>query len=229
MKKLLYIIALFPFVLFNAQETIISDNLTGKWKFFKDINLFDDTKTITFILIIEETINKSYGLGIVYPRLILRYESGETAAYIGWIMFIGTDDVLIISRLGDNEAEKKLWSISTNYEGTFSPEPDKLISDLLLVDRAIFQVTPFGESPKTVTFDTRGLENAIKPYADYLGWLHPQIQKSIITPNDTSQITNENISSELTNSVIIHERIAKAPLIYYFGFIILFTAIIMAI
>lgn len=98
-----------------------------------------------------------------------------------------------------------------------------------MVDRAIFQVTPFGESPKTVTFDTRGLENAIKPYADYLGWLHPQIQKSIITPNDTSQITNENISSELTNSVIIHERIAKAPLIYYFGFIILFTAIIMAI
>jgi type VI secretion system protein VasI len=135
-------------------ETPLGD--VGKWEVDIKTNPVDDSRTV--ILILKEEDQKA--------GLILRCQQGKPEVYIGWLNYLGSDEPSVLTRVGDQPAETRRWSLSTDKRATFYPGDDgKLMLELEGVDRFVAQVTPYSESPVTAVFDVRGLSKAIEPLA----------------------------------------------------------------
>jgi type VI secretion system protein VasI len=139
----------------------------SKWDVSEKINPVDDSRTITFILIADEGKGK-YGGPI---GLVLRYMSRKTQVYIIWNSYLGSE-AYVLTRLGDQQASRSKWSLSTDSKATFYPHSgEDFIRGLVEVDRFVAQTTPYNESPITAIFDVRGLREAVEPYNDVLKWI----------------------------------------------------------
>lgn len=107
-----------------------------------------------------------------------RCQSNKTEAYINWNDFLGDDSSSVYEewkyvtiRIGAGDAEEQKWNISTDKRATFAPEwAGSLLKKMASADSFLAQVTPFGESPLTAIFDTRGMSAALMPLAETCGW-----------------------------------------------------------
>lgn len=135
----------------------------GEWNISTETNPLDDTKTITTYIFSESLISKPI-------TLFIRCKSSKTELYINWRDYLGSE-AYVTSRIGNNKAETRRWSLSTDSTATFFPAIDiELIKRLLEVDTYVAQVTPYSENPITAVFEINGIKNAIKPIRKECGW-----------------------------------------------------------
>lgn len=141
----------------------------GKWRVSTETSPIDDSKNVYLSLDAENSIPSM--LGTVQPTLYLRCKENKTELYISWGVYLGLETTTVLTRLDSEKAKTAIWHLSTDNEATFYPgSPISFIRTLMRHDTLLAQVTPYGESPVMVTFDLRGLEDAVKPLQEACNW-----------------------------------------------------------
>jgi len=140
---------------------------SGAWVVSEDINPVDDTKKVTLILLPEESGKSRWGDS---PILILRCQSNTTELFVNWSAYLG-QDAYVLTRIGNEKAETKEWSVSSDSKASFYPtSPISFIKKMMGHDKLVIQVTPYSENPITAIFNTAGLKNALKPLQEACDW-----------------------------------------------------------
>jgi type VI secretion system protein VasI len=139
---------------------------TGKWVSDDKSSSFDDSKTVTLLLDAEDEIVGPSGS--IRPSLLVRCREHEKDVYIYTGMApdveSGNFDGATVRVLFDKEgALTKNAGQSTSRDSLFFPDPEETIAAMLKHERMVFGFTPFDASPVEMTFDLRGLSEAIKP------------------------------------------------------------------
>lgn len=150
----------------KTSKTTSGDLDKGQWLTNVSTNPINDSKTVVLILTAESG-KSTYGKPVT---LLLRCKSNTTEAYIAWNDYLGSE-ADVTTRIGDQQAHTRRWSISTNNESTFFPGNDiSFIKNLIESNKFVAQVTPYDESPVTAVFDIKGLPKAIKPLRETCHW-----------------------------------------------------------
>jgi len=141
----------------------------GKWVVSESKSPIDDSITVTMMLDASDTIINPYGQ-FTRPTLILRCSENKTNAFISWDMFLGTNNIRVLNRIDKQKAKTRSWYISTDNKAIFAPKNIAFIKSLFGHEKLLQQLTPYGESPKTTSFEIGGLKEAIKPLRKACGW-----------------------------------------------------------
>jgi len=147
---------------------------TGDWQILRSVNPLDDSEQVV-IALAAESGHSHWGDQVDFYA---RCRSNKTEVYIDWQTYLGDDsnDVYatwkyVLVRVGDGEAKRQRWSVSTDNEATFAPDwAGTLLKAMVEHDSMTVQTTPYGENPITAVFDTRGLRAALKPLARTCNW-----------------------------------------------------------
>jgi type VI secretion system protein VasI len=132
------------------------------WQLRTDISPLDDSKSYFLSRDAEEPIGSGLMRGT--PTLMIRYKERELHIYVSFDSYLGSDSTVVTLRLGQSAAKQEEWSLSTDGKAIFCPtDAREFVDQLLQNDRLVIRLTPFGESPITVTFDLAGLSEAIQP------------------------------------------------------------------
>lgn len=137
----------------------------GKWEVEISKNPIDDTKTVILALVADSGTSK-WNKPIV---LLVRCQSKYTELFINWGSYLG-DRAVVLSRIGDNQADSYAWNLSSDKIASFYPKPIPFLKEMMSSNKYVAQLTPYNESPITAIFDTTGMENAIKPLRETCGW-----------------------------------------------------------
>lgn len=138
----------------------------GKWDVEVKTNPIDDSRTVVSVLQADSGKGK-YGDPIT---MIIRCDSNKTNMYIAWAGYLGSDSIVVTSRIGSNKSQKAYWDLSTDNKATFRRQPIKLIKSMLGETKFIAQTTPYNESPTTAIFDITGIDNAVAPVRETCSW-----------------------------------------------------------
>ncbi len=150
----------------TVKATASPTSETGNWRVTDETNPIDDSRTVVLLLAAHEGA-LAFGQRVM---LLLRCLSKDTDVYINWNDHLGTK-AHVVTRVGQEQAARNEWSLSTNKQSTFYPSNDiAFIKKLLAGKRLVAQVTPHNESPITAIFDLTGIENAIVPLRETCGW-----------------------------------------------------------
>ena len=142
----------------SPQPARTSDSAkNGKWDVSVRENPVDDSKTVMLMLFADKG-QSNWGKKTTF---IARCKSNRVEAYINWHDYLGSK-AEVLSRIGKEKATTSSWGLSTDSKATFHPKPKNLLKEMLTSDRFIAQVTPYNDSPITATFNTQGMNNAIK-------------------------------------------------------------------
>lgn len=159
-----------------APKVETGETPTGKWKITSKVNPLDDSKT--YVALLREEENRS-GFMNKTVSLILRCQSDKTEVYINWGDYLGddgtsvyTDYKNVIERIGTEKAQTRKWGVSTDKKATFAPTNSDidLITKLDKSNRYVVQTTPYGENPKTATFDLSGIESVANNLSETCNW-----------------------------------------------------------
>lgn len=140
--------------------------LTGKWVSDSNASSFDDSKTVTLLLDAENDIDGPSGA--IRPSILVRCQEHQKDAYV----YIGMspdvesgnlDGATIRTRFDKEPATTENTNQSTSHDSLFFINPEATIKDFLKHDQMVLGFTPFDSSPVEITFDLRGLSEAIKP------------------------------------------------------------------
>jgi len=102
--------------------------------------------------------------------LVLSCEGGVTDVYVIWRQYLGSYDLDVTWRVGSGEEVTELWSLSTDNEAIFAPEPVALIKSMMANEVFLIKTAPFGSGPETLVFNTAGLEAGITPLQEACAW-----------------------------------------------------------
>ena len=150
----------------TPKKITTNGNDNGKWHIQEQINPVDDTNTV-FIFLDADSGKGKYGDTISF---IARCQSNKTEAYVKWESFLSTDNINILTRIGENKATTETWDISSDRKASFRRKPIAFLKKMMGASKLILQTTPHGESPITAIFDTSGLKNAIQPLRKQCSW-----------------------------------------------------------
>lgn len=143
----------------------------GKWTVETDTSSFDDSQTVILALEAEEDI--AGPIGAVRPALLLRCQEGVREAFIHTGMQPDveglSDTVSIRYRFDQDSALPGQAGKSTDGTALFFQGPEEFIERMLKHERLVFGFTPFGAPPAEMTFDLRGLSEAIGPLNEACG------------------------------------------------------------
>jgi type VI secretion system protein VasI len=137
----------------TAPKTSSADH--GKWSIITDTSPLDDTRLVIGRLEANERITAGFTRD--KPVLIVRHKEGQLNAYIVYDVFLGTGEIAATVRFGKEPAVHRTFSISTDHKAAFiTVDTRAFITKLGAVDTLLVRLTPYNESPVTITFDTRG-------------------------------------------------------------------------
>jgi len=105
-----------------------------------------------------------------HAALVLSCDRGTTDAYVIWRQYLGVYDLEVSWRVGSEQAVTETWSLSTDNEATFAPEPVELIKRMMANKLFLIKTTPFGSSPVTVEFNTAGLQTESAELREACAW-----------------------------------------------------------
>ena len=152
--------------LYVADSNVIS---TGRWQVYT-----------TFIedqldeLYLATLIASEGGYSWRRPVLTLRCWQGKTSAFVNWRESLGTSFLTntreVSYRIGDNDSVQDGWSVSTNEEAVFAPEPIEFIQSMIGEDTLSMRVWPRDGDPLNATFDITGVDAAILEIRNVCGW-----------------------------------------------------------
>tara|TARA_R110001583_G_scaffold31978_2_gene108998 strand:+ start:6083 stop:6697 length:615 start_codon:yes stop_codon:yes gene_type:complete len=139
----------------------------GKWSVRDERNPIDDTRTVSLSLIADSGASK-WDKPVV---LFVRCQSNETDMFIVWNDYLGMGTSRVTARVGSARAETKSWLNSTDNQATFYPSSViGYVKKMMASPSFVAQVTPYNESPVTVTFDLTGMSNALAPLRETCKW-----------------------------------------------------------
>lgn len=140
---------------------------SGLWKKSVKTDPITDAKVVTMTLNAQE-YSPSYK---TQTFLAVRCNDNKIELYVEFDEYM-TDSALVASRLDKQKAERKIWGSSTDKTAVFYPSSEikVFIRQLFNARKFLARATPYNESPKTLTFDVRGLYGKLKGYEDVCGW-----------------------------------------------------------
>lgn len=144
----------------SPKSTVVTG--MGKWRLQTDVSPIDDSKSYFLILESEDEVAGMFGTSYK-PSLYIRFKEGVLEAYITYNTYIGTGEVDVTTRFDKNEAETESWGLSTDGKAVFAVYATSFIQSVVEAKTLVVRLTPYGESPITVSFDLRGIDKAIKP------------------------------------------------------------------
>lgn len=143
------------------------ENSAGDWFVQSQKNPIDDSQT-TFLALEAEQGSSRWGEPVA---LVIRCKSNKTEMWINWQDYLGNSRVMVTTRIGDQEAETKPWSLSTDNQSSFYlRSPIAFIKRMMSTNSFVAQTTPYNENPVTAVFSTSGLESAIEPLRKNCNW-----------------------------------------------------------
>jgi len=144
-----------------APSSRVKKEEPGRWSIDVTTSPVDDSQTVAGALLADTSIDS--GFGQKQPTLILRYKEGRITAYVDFDIFLGSDSIDATVRYGKGSAEMETWSISTDSKAAFyMGDAMGFMKRLSKVDTFLIRVTPYNESPVTVTFSPGGVERVIE-------------------------------------------------------------------
>ena len=150
----------------TVKTTASPTSEAGNWRVTDETNPVDDSRTVVLLLAANQGA-LAFGDRVM---LLLRCLGKDTEVYINWNDYLGTK-AHVVTRVGQEQATRNEWSLSTTKQSTFYPGNDiAFIKKLLAAKRLVAQVTPYNESPITAIFDLTGIESAIVPLRETCGW-----------------------------------------------------------
>ncbi len=139
---------------------------TGKWQSSIKASSFDDSQTVALLLDADSDI--SGPSGDTRPSLLVRCKEHQKDAYVitGMAPDVESgnlDGATVRVRFDKEAAATMNTDQSTSHDTLFFHDPDAIIAAMLKHERMVFGFTPFNASPTEMTFDLRGLSEAIGP------------------------------------------------------------------
>ena len=126
------------------------------WKYSTQRSPIDDTTT--HILRCKSVEEVDGGIRSGHAVLIIRRKEGADEAYIKWPGFVGTRETPVTVRFDKDEAITEDWGCATDGKAVFSPFPFDDFWGMVKDSRQlVVRLTPYGESPATVTFKLSGI------------------------------------------------------------------------
>ena len=143
----------------------------GRWSVREDTSKIDDSTNVFIFTEADNTIRK-YGQA-TRPELWLACRENVTSLWVHAGIFISTQTIEATYRIDRQPAERRTFSISTNYEafGLWSGRSAiPFIKRLFGRERLLFEVTPHGENSQIIEFQIHGLAQAIAPLSKACHW-----------------------------------------------------------
>ncbi|MFV3127885.1 type VI secretion system-associated protein TagO [Niveispirillum sp. KHB5.9] len=154
----------------DTPKTSASSN--GKWNLREKSSPIDDSKTVVGMLEADETVSVgSYQR--TKPTFVVRCSENVTSVYFVYDVFLGSDETETTTRVDSDKAVTEIWSISTDHKAVGMWEGTSSIPFLKRLagkNRLIVRLTPYSESPVTVSFSLDGLANVATSVARTCGW-----------------------------------------------------------
>lgn len=145
---------------------------TSKWRVSIDRSKFDDSQNVYLYVAADESVKISR-YDTVHPDLWVRCLENRTAIFIQYDHFLGSDDLWVEYRIDRANTGSNSWNISTNNTsvGIWSGRPAiSFIRRLFGKEKFLVRLTPYSESPVTVSFTVSGLRDEIGPLAKACHW-----------------------------------------------------------
>jgi len=140
----------------------------GKWDTWENTDPLTD-KTVYMASLDADEGKSKRGDKPFYLTVVCR--DNKTKMYVGWNKFIRTDEHLVTYRIDKDAAKSSFWNISTDYKTSFFPDsPVSTLKRIVNSTAFIANVTPYGESPVTAIFDTRGADVALADIRKACNW-----------------------------------------------------------
>ena len=144
----------------------------GEWDKRVDRSEFDDTKSVYLTLLADKPVAVGR-YNVVTPELWVRCHENTTAFYIIFEEFLGSRGIKVEYRIDRQTTRETRWLISSNstaaglWNGSGSIP---FIRKLFGAERLLIRVTPYNESPVTVSFAIGGLRTAVAELAEACNW-----------------------------------------------------------
>ncbi len=138
----------------------------SRWHHVDSTDPADGSKTVHMMIAAENRLQSQKN----HAALVLSCEGGTTDVYIIWRQYLGSYDLDVTWRVGSAEEVTELWKLSTDSEAIFAPEPVALIKSMMANEVFLIKTAPFGSGPKTLVFNTAGLEAEITPLQEACAW-----------------------------------------------------------
>lgn len=143
---------------------------TGNWKVDIKTSPIDDSKNVVISVNGNDSFRSSFG-NVINPTLYIACRENKTELFIDWDVYLGLSETSMIHRIDKQKAIKREWSISTNTKAVFyDGNVIDFIRKLQNGNQLFAQITPYGESPVSTTFNLNGLSEVIKPLQESCNW-----------------------------------------------------------
>lgn len=145
------------------------------WRTSMSRSPLDDSPTVVLSRPSRNVISNSYGQAGP-GMLVIRCRENTTSAYLtfnGHFMADIQGRGRVDYRVDQRPAGHRRMTVSTDNEslGAWSGNQSiPWIREMLDADQLYIRATPFNESPVSLTFDIRGLDEAIAPLRDACNW-----------------------------------------------------------
>ena len=152
-----------------------ADEKEKGWYVWKSQSKIDDSVSDLIILLSDNLVNQRAGkLGYGTIGIKCHQKTTTITFSAGKIFLIDDDDYgRVTYRLDKEKAKIKQMDVSNDNEtlGLWSGSKSiPLIKEMFGHDKMIVQITPYRETPVTMEFTIKGLEEAIKPLREACGW-----------------------------------------------------------
>ncbi|KQU76497.1 hypothetical protein ASC75_02460 [Aminobacter sp. DSM 101952] len=114
------------------------------------------------------------------PRRVtfaVRCDKSGAPVIISWNRYLAGDKAgeyllkTVTVRKGDSQPVEETWAVNQDGTSTIRPSPSSdFIMALRATDRLVARIEPYMENPLTVTFDTRGMTEALKQARPECEW-----------------------------------------------------------
>ncbi|MEG9026942.1 type VI secretion system-associated protein TagO, partial [Klebsiella pneumoniae] len=142
----------------------------GKWLTHITTSPVDDSKNVVLMLPSNDSIRTPFG-ETVTPTIFVACREKKTEVFINWDVYLGLEETSMLYRLDKQKAVERSWSISTDTKAVFYSGRDiDFVKALAKSEKMFARITPYNESPVSVTFELTGLNNALKPLQQACGW-----------------------------------------------------------
>lgn len=149
------------------------DSSRGKWVHRVERDPMTDFEVSSWRLPAEGDVPGLGGSG-VRPILVVQCNNNETELYVDWRRFIAgggvNGDVTITYRVDSHPANKTVWGLSTNREGTFSRNAILSTRVMMSGKNLLISTVPYGDNPISVNFNIDGINQALADVAKRCGW-----------------------------------------------------------
>lgn len=142
----------------QSEKTTTPPSSASAWHYMSKQSPIDDSTTHILMCVSAEKVgrfNKSPA------RLMIRHKEGQREVLISWPSYIRSRSIPVTIRFDKDDAVTENWGISTDGTAVFSPFPFAdfwgMVKDSRLL---VVRLTPYGESPATVTFDLSNIPPA---------------------------------------------------------------------